>query len=102
MTTSLQDTFYTKIRCQSAAQFCAYVQSQEARIRHYRLRNDREEGVYFYAALTDIPCGKRALYVKVDTKSPDACRFRILFCRVVDIIGPFSPPLEIISSRAAA
>ena len=96
MNTSRQDILHTKINCQTSAQFLAYVQNHENMIRRYRCRNARQKDIYFYASLTEIPHGKRAVYIKIDIGalpfSEEGITVRrsmqILLYSVIDIIKP--------------
>ena len=67
-------------------------------IRRYRYCNSRQKDTYFYAALREIPDGKRAIYIKIDIGSipfaEDESTVRrslqILLYNVIDIIKPIS------------
>ena len=93
-----QGTLYTKIHCHSSVQFLTHVQNHKDRVRRYLLCNGKQKDIHCYAALTDIPYGKRAIYIRINIESTPIMangtavsrRLHIMSYKVIDIMKPFS------------
>lgn len=73
----------TEILCHSPAQFLLHVQEQENTVRKFCQSNSSKSNLRFYAALLDIPHGKRAVYIQANGRNT------ILSCKIIDIVRPF-------------